>query len=176
MKKIILFCFAVVLSGKLLAQYKPADEGSSLQFTVQNLGFDINGTFKGFQGAINFDPAKAATSAIDVTIDANTVNTDNSLRDNHLRDESYFDVHHYPKIHFVSTQVSGQNGSYKVTGKLTIKKTTKVVSFPFTATASGDGYVFVGKFNIKRRDFDVGGFSTISDELVVALNVAANKN
>jgi polyisoprenoid-binding protein YceI len=176
MKKIILFCFAIVLSGKILAQYKPADEGSSLQFTVQNLGFDVNGTFKGLQGAINFDPAKTAASLFDVTVESNTVNTDNSLRDSHLREDSYFDVQHFPKIHFVSTEVSGQNGSYKVTGKLTIKKTTKVVSFPFTAAASGDGYLFKGKFKIKRRDYDVGGFSTISDELVVELNVAAKKS
>jgi len=157
------------------AQYKPVDDASSLQFTIKNLGFDVNGVFKGFQGTINFDPANAAASAFDVTIDANTVNTDNSTRDGHLREGSYFDVQHYPKIRFESTQISGQNGSYKVTGKLTIKKTTKVISFPFTAAPSGDGYVFKGKFNIKRRDFEVGGFSTISDDLVVMLNVVTKK-
>lgn len=176
MKKIILFCIALALTGNAMAQYKPIDEGSSLQFTIQNLGFDVKGSFKGFRGVINFDPANAAASTFDVTIDANTVNTDNNLRDSHLREDSYFDVQHYPAIHFVSTQVSGQNGSYKVTAKLTIKKTTKVISFPFTAEPSNDGYLFKGKFSIKRRDFDVGGFSTISDELVVVLDVAAKKN
>jgi len=169
---IALFALATNIAG---TQYMPADQGSSLQFTVKNLGFDVTGTFKGLQGNITFDPANPASAAFDVTIDASSVNTDNSLRDGHLREDSYFDVKHYPKIHFVSTQVNGQNGSYKITGNLTIKKTTKVVSFPFTATASGDGYLFKGKFTIKRRDFDVGGFSTISDELTVVLNVAAKK-
>jgi polyisoprenoid-binding protein YceI len=175
MKTLFIALFALT-SGIAGTEYKPADQESSLQFTVKNLGFDVTGTFKGLQGDITFDPANTASAVFDVTIDASSVNTDNSLRDGHLREDAYFDVQHYPKIHLVSTQVSGQNGSYKMTGKLTIKTTTKMVSFPFTATASGDGYLFKGKFTIKRRDFDVGGFSTISDELTVVLNVIARKN
>ena len=157
------------------AQYTPVDAGSSLQFTIKNFGFEVTGTFKGLQGNVIFDPANAASSAFDVTIDASTVNTDNSLRDGHLKGDSYFDVQHYPKIHFVSTQVAGKNGSYKITGKLTIKKTTKIISFPFTASASNGGYLFKGSFTINRKDFDVGGASTISDELTVALSIAAKK-
>jgi polyisoprenoid-binding protein YceI len=172
----ILFIVWLALAANIAAaQYKPIDQGSSLQFTVKNLGFDVTGTFKGLQGDISFDPANLASAVFDVTIDASSVNTDNSLRDGHLRGDSYFDVKNYPRIHFVATQVSGKNGSYKITGKLTIKKTTKVISFPFTATASNDGYLFKGSFTINRRDFDVGGTSTISDELVVALNIVAKK-
>jgi polyisoprenoid-binding protein YceI len=158
------------------AQYKPADQGSSLEFTVKNFGFEVTGAFKGLQGNIAFDPVNTASSAFDVTVDATTVNTDNSLRDSHLKGDSYFDVKNYPRIHFVSTQVTGKNGAYKVTGKLTIKKTTKTISFPFNANTSGDGYLFKGGFTINRKDFDVGGTSTISDELTVALSIAAKKS
>jgi polyisoprenoid-binding protein YceI len=158
------------------AQYKPADQGSSLQFTVKNFGFDVSGTFKGLRGDITFDPAKAAAAMFDVTVDASTINTENSLRDDHLRGDSYFDVKNFPRIHFASTQVSGKNGSYKIIGKLTIKKTTKVISFPFTANPSNDGYLFKGGFTINRKDFDVGGTSTISDELTVALSIVAKKS
>ncbi len=169
---VVLLAFTTNIAA---AQYKPTDQASSLQFTIKNFGFEVTGSFKGLQGNIAFDPANTASSAFDVTIDAATVNTDNSLRDGHLKGDSYFDVKNYPKIHFVSTQVSGKNGSYKVTGKLTIKKTTKVISFPFNASNSADGYLFQGGFTINRKDFDVGGTSTISDELTVALNIAAKK-
>lgn len=153
------------------AQYKPVDSGSELKFTIGNFGFDVNGTFSGFMGKVNFDAQTPANSSFDVTIDAATVNTGNQLRDKHLKEESYFDVTNYPHIHLVSGKISGSRGSYQFTGTLTIKGKSKDISFPFTATAADDGYVFHGSFKIKRKDFDVGGTSTISNELEVSLNV-----
>ncbi|HZY39446.1 MAG TPA: YceI family protein [Mucilaginibacter sp.] len=176
MKKSLFMASLALVANFAVAQFKPVDQGSSLQFTVKNFGFEVAGTFKGLDGNIIFDPANAASAVFDVTIDASTVNTDNSLRDGHLRDDSYFDVKHYPRIHFVSTEVRGKNGAYKITGKLTIKKTTKVISFPFDAQMSGDGYLFKGSFTINRKDFDIGGTSTISNELTVALNITAKKS
>jgi polyisoprenoid-binding protein YceI len=175
MKKLTLVILLLLTVSVAFAQYKPVDQGSSLQFTIKNFGFDVTGTFTGFKGDIKFDPQKPAESNFDVMIDANTVNTDNGLRDNHLRDNSYFDVKNYPNIHFVSTKVTSKSGGFVITGKLTIKKVVKEISFPFAATPSGDGYLFKGTFKINRRDFDVGGTSTISDNLEVALNVLAKK-
>ena len=176
MKKIILFIIIALTANVVLAQYKPAEQGSSLQFTIGNFGFDVTGTFKGLDGAIKFDPQNPAADAFDVSIDAATVNTDNSLRDSHLRGETYFDVKNYPRIHFVSTKVTAKNGGYIITGNLTIKKQTKIISFPFIATPSNDGYQFKGTFTINRKDFDVGGTSTIANSLDVLLNIRANKN
>ena len=79
MKKILLFL--LIFSGAKIAsaQYKPVDQGSALTFKIGNFGFDVNGTFNGFQGTINFDPKNLDNSNFDVSIDANTVNTDNSF-------------------------------------------------------------------------------------------------
>jgi polyisoprenoid-binding protein YceI len=176
MKKYMLFTLAALISSSVAAQYKPVEQSSSVNFTIKNLGFGVDGTFKGLQGDIAFDPANLATSVFDVTLDASTVNTDNSLRDGHLKGDSYFDVKNYPRILFVSTKVSaGKSGAYLMTGKLTIKKTTKVISFPFSATSSNAGFVFKGTFSINRKDYDVGGTSTISDNLDVSLNILAKK-
>ena len=172
----ILLLLAIVNFG--FAQYKPVDQGSSIDFKIKNFGFNVSGSFKGLQGTIQFDPANPGTASFDVSIDANTINTDNNMRDDHLREDSYFDVKNFPRIHFVSTTVSNSNksGVFMISGKLTIKKTTKEISFPFTATASGGGYLFKGTFKINRRDFEVGGSSTISDNLEMNLNVQARKN
>jgi polyisoprenoid-binding protein YceI len=180
MKKIILtsitpLIFLLATASFAFAQYKPVDNGSTLKFTVTNLGFDVDGTFSGFQGTLSFDPQNLSAANFDVTIDAATVNTDNSLRDKHLRDDGYFDVKDYPRIRLVSSKISGKNGSYILTGMLTLKGKTKPVSFPFTAASTTDGYLFKGSFKIKRKDFDVGGTSTIGDELTVNLNVHAVK-
>jgi polyisoprenoid-binding protein YceI len=156
MKKIILLTIIALTTNAVLAQYKPAEQGSSLQFTIKNFGFDVTGTFNGLQGEIKFDPQNPGADAFDVSIDAATVSTDNSLRDGHLRGDTYFDVKNYPRIHFVSTKVTAKNGQFIITGNLTIKKQTKTISFPFTASPSGDGYLFKGSFTINRKDFDVG--------------------
>jgi len=177
MKKIILFIATALFAGSTQAQYKPTDQGSSLNFTIKNFGIETGGKFSGIQGDIIFDPANLNAANFDVSIDAASVNTDNSLRDSHLRGESYFDVKNYPKVHFQSTKVSaGKNGAFIINGKLTIKKTTKVISFPFSAATSNDSYVFKGTFNINRKDFDIGGTSTISDNVDVSLNIIARKN
>jgi polyisoprenoid-binding protein YceI len=176
MKKVFLLLI-IILTGKAgFAQYKPADQGSSVQFIIGNFGFDVNGSFTGIKGTINFDPQNLANAHFDVDIDANTVNTDNSLRDGHLRGESYFDVKNHPGIRLESTKIEVEKtGSFVFTGKLTIKNTTQNISFPFTATSTTDGYRFKGTFKIKRKDFGVGGTSTISDELELILNIIAKK-
>jgi polyisoprenoid-binding protein YceI len=182
MKNIILISttFLMLLlstSPSAFAQYKPVDNGSTLKFTVANLGFDVDGTFSGFQGTLSFDPQNLSAANFDVSIDAATVNTDNSLRDKHLKDDGFFDVKNYPRIRLVSSKISGsgKNGNYNLIGLLTLKGKTKQVSFPFTAAPARDGYFFKGSFKIKRKEFGVGGTSTIADELTIDLNVHAVK-
>lgn len=153
----------------------PVGEGSTIGFKIKNFGFTNEGTFKGLRGTIVFDPQNVAADSFDVSIDAASVNTDNDMRDDHLRKEAYFDVEKYPRIRLVSSTVTevDRNGHYRLTGKLTIKGTTKEISFPFLATPVGEGYIFKGEFSIKRRDFDVGGMSTLSNDLTVSLTVLA---
>jgi len=177
MKKIFLFSFIAITGLIASAQLKPVEKDSEVKFKVKNFGFNVNGSFSGLDGAIVFDPDNLATSSFDVSIDANTIFTDNNARDNHLREDTYFDVKNYPRIRFVSTKVttSNKSGTYFIFGKLTIKKQTKEISFPFTADSSNDGYLFKGSFKINRRDFDVGGSSTISDNVDLTLSVLAKK-
>ncbi|MGZ3945197.1 MAG: YceI family protein [Mucilaginibacter sp.] len=177
MKRLYLLLIIILTWTAGFAQYKPVDQGSSIQFVIGNFGFDVNGSFKDIHGTINFDPQNLSNAHFDVDIDANTVNTDNTLRDSHLRGESYFDVKKYGKIRLESTKVTAgvKAGTFLLTGKLTIKNTTQDISFPFAANPVADGYQFKGEFKIKRKDFGVGGTSTISDELQVSLNIIAKK-
>ena len=170
----LFFLFAATICH---AQLKPVEQASSLKFTIKNLGFDVNGSFTGFEGAINFDPQSLPASTFDVSINAATINTDNNLRDEHLKGNSFFDVKNYPLIHLVATRVlpTNKTGIFMLNGQLTIKGKTQQIAFPFTANATNDGYLFKGSFKMKRKDFGVGGTSTVSDELEVMLNVTAKK-
>ena len=41
-----------VIKGSAYAQYKPVDNGSSVQFTIKNLGINVKGSFSGLDGNI----------------------------------------------------------------------------------------------------------------------------
>lgn len=173
-----LFLFASFFTNLAAQQYKPVDESSTVKFRIKNFGFNVNGKFSGLQGTIKFDPNSIATSSFEVSIDANSVDTDIDARDNHLRKPEYFDVKNFPRIKFVSTKItpSTKAGTLYVFGKLTIKNTTKELSFPFTAEQKGNGYNFKGEFKLNRRDFGVGGDNTISDNLTVFLDINTAKS
>lgn len=179
MKNFTTFLLLLLACIPALAQNLiPDAEKSEVKFTIKNFGINTGGDFKGLKGNIVFDAAKPAESSFDVSIEAATVNTDVTARDNHLRKSEYFDVANHPRITFKTDKVtaSGKSGTYTAIGKLTIKGTTKDISFPFTATTTSDGITFTGSFEINRRDYGVGGNSLVlSDNVKVELTVYAKK-
>ena len=173
---LLIFCISFSSFAQTAThQYTPSDAGSSVTFSIKNFGLNSTGSFSGFLGNIVFDGQNPGGCSFDVTINAASINTNNEVRDDHLKKEAYFDVVKYPRIRLVSTSVGAadKGGHYAFTGNLTIKDKTKEISFPFLATPVGDGYIFKGSFKINRRDFDVGGSSTLSNNLTVTVTVLA---
>src|SRR5580658_7694046 len=98
--------FLVQLTGIMAsAQYTATDQGSTVTFTIKNLGFKVGGSFTGVRGKVSFDPNNLSAAGFEVSVDAASVNTDNSMRDEHLKGEDYFDAKNHPRIQFVSTGV-----------------------------------------------------------------------
>lgn len=180
MKRLSVLLLLMVSLIEINAQkLQPADEGSSVKFSIKNFGFATGGNFSGLKGAVQFDPANSGAASFNVTVDAGSINTGNTTRDNHLRKNEYFDVANHPLISFTSISVSKVAGSasFVITGSLTIKGITKKITFPFTATTQNNGYLFSGSFTINRRDFGIGGNSMVlADNLQVTLNVFAKNN
>ena len=177
MKFLLTILLAQLAFATCFAQeYKPVDEGSSVSFEIKNLGFNSKGSFTGLDGKIIFDPKDPSKASFDVSINAASINTDNNTRDSHLKKESYFDVEKYPKIRFVSTSLSAdKSGHYTLSGKLTIKATTKDIYFACTATPQGNDLLFKGDLRIDRKDYGVGGSSTLSNSVTISLSVLAKK-
>ena len=102
---------------------------SSAQFSVRHLAIStVRGAFSKVTGSVVFDDKDVSRSTVEVTIDANSVDTRVPDRDNDLRSEKFFDVAHYPSITFKSRKVEQlATGKLKVTGDLTIRGTTKEV-------------------------------------------------
>ena len=172
-KTLLSVSFLLVIQTSF-GQFHPVAKESSVQFTIHNFGFKVTGSLDAPQGDIRFNPDSLSNSYFRVTIKSESINTDNNTRDEHLREEDYFEVKNYPLITFVSgnIQKAGKN-QYMVSGRLTIKKETKDIQIPFTVENRGNGLLFTGSFKMNRRDFGVGGGSTISNELTVDIKVVA---
>jgi polyisoprenoid-binding protein YceI len=164
-----------LIVGAAFGQMHPVEKESSIRFVIKNFGFNTNGSLAAPTGDISFNPDDLSKSSFSIMIKSESINTENESRDEHLRNEDYFDVKKYPEIRFVSSSIRATNkkGDYSVTGNLTMKNKTKEISFPFKAVKNGSGYLFSGSFKMNRRDFDIGGSSTISNELTVNINVLA---
>ena len=168
---LICFCF---LAETTFSQTHPVAGESSVTFSLKNFGFRTGGKLDPPEGDIVFNPDDLSKSYFHVTIKTESINTDNNSRDEHLKDADYFDVKKYPLIRFVSTSIKtgSKKGSYEALGTLTIKNKSKEILLSFTAEKKGGGWLFAGSFKMNRRDFDVGGSSTLSNELAVDIKVA----
>jgi polyisoprenoid-binding protein YceI len=171
----LLLLFALMIFQTSFGQLHPVSKESSIIFTIHNFGFKVTGSLEAPQGDIRFNPDSLSNSYFKMTIKSASINTDNNSRDEHLREEDYFDVKNHPLISFVSEniQAAGKKGDFTASGKLTIKNKTRDIQLPFTAVKTSDGFLFTGSFKMNRRDFDIGGGSTISNELTVDIKVVA---
>jgi polyisoprenoid-binding protein YceI len=102
---------------------------SAAQFAVRHLAIStVRGAFTKVNGTIQLDDKDISKSSVEVTIDADSVDTRVPNRDKDLRSDHFFDVQKYPTITFKSTKVEQvEAGKLKVTGDLTIHGVTKPV-------------------------------------------------
>ena len=98
-------------------------------FSVKHLMIStVRGQFKSVTGTVVWDDQDINKSTVDVTIDANTVDTSEPKRDADLKSANFFDVAHYPTITFKSKKIEPVSaGKMKITGDLTIHGVTKEV-------------------------------------------------
>lgn len=173
-RSVLALCCFVLLSSFAVLALHPVDSDNAVTFVIKNFGINTKGEFKGLKGDIKWNEEKPAASTINVSVNANTINTAIEARDKDLRKEEYFNTDKYPLISFVSTGITPGNNSYTATGNLTMKGITKTISFPFTATKTANGYLFNGSFTINRLDYGVGkGSMVLGDDVEVTLKVQA---
>jgi polyisoprenoid-binding protein YceI len=173
MKKILIFVFCVSISGSGFSQaWQPVS--ASVGFSVKMFGVGVEGKFKGLVANINFDPANLISSSVFATVDASTLDTDNTLRNRHLREkEDFFEVAKYPKITMKSTKIEKAGNGYIGYFDMTIKSITKSLKVPFTFSNTNNKATFSGNFIINRRDWAIGG-NTLGMANEVNINLTVN--
>ena len=159
------------------------DQGhTKILFVYNHLGMSNQyGRFDGFDGEVVFVADKLAESKVNVTIDANSINTSVSKLDEHLKSPDFFDTAKNPKITFKSTGTKQTgNKSMQVTGDLTIKGKTQSVVLDVTVNYAGEHplakfakayagaqYVaFSARTRVRRTDFDLGLYAPMTSDTV----------
>ncbi len=170
--------WALLVPSAFAQHYVPVEQNSIVQFRVSHqmiFKSTVTGSLKGLKGTIIFDPKNLPGSLFDVSVLTNTISTGTGMRDNDLKKEKYFNTPKFPLITIKSQTITrGDNDNkYTLSASLTIKGTTKSITFPFTATPQNGGYVFKGRFKINRLEFDIGPDNSIDKEVEVDLNVTA---
>jgi len=172
----ILLAAVLLLSaqfGQAQVIWKPTK--ATVMFTIRNAGLNVEGSFQGFVGELNFDPKAPEKGTLLASVEANTLDTGIGLRNSHLRKADYFDVATYPRISLKSVKMTRQSGNkYEGTFALTLKGTTRTVAVPFTFLEMGDKSTFSGQFTINRLDYKVGGKSLLmSNDVTIQIDLTA---
>jgi len=108
---------------------------STLGFNLRLFAGRSEGQFRQWSGTITMPPGKWDDAAVNIVIQAASVETDDADRDKHLRTPDFFDVEKYPTLTFKSTKITHTGDSISVTGNLTIKNVTKSVTLKGTYLA-----------------------------------------
>jgi polyisoprenoid-binding protein YceI len=126
---------------------------------------NADGRFHRFGGSVSVDPRDPTTARVSVTVDAASIDPDNTKRDNHLRSQDFFWAERYPTIVFESRGADRETGGVAVLGRLTIRGVTRDIRVPTTVELSPDGFVARVQFDLKRSDYDMTYQSRLNDNL-----------
>ena len=109
---------------------------SSIEFHAPNFWglATVKGKFERYDGTLEL----YTTPAIELTIDAASLNTNNKKRDTHLRSGDFFDVDNHPQVRFVSDSATLSGQQLKVRGHLDAAGKSIPVDLDATVRPVGD--------------------------------------
>jgi polyisoprenoid-binding protein YceI len=118
----------------MIQRYQVDKNHSRLGFSAKHLGVStVRGQFLKFDGWLEGeleDPTSVTGQGI---VEVASLTTGVEMRDNHLRSPDFFEAEKYPAMTFTLTGIEPLGGdSYRVDGDLTIKQTTRPITFDAT--------------------------------------------
>ncbi|HVA98764.1 MAG TPA: YceI family protein, partial [Bacteroidia bacterium] len=79
---------------------------SEMQFKVKHLMIStVTGQFNKFEGSFETEDENFSAAKAQISIDVNSISTNNEQRDGHLKTADFFDMTNFPKITFVSEKL-----------------------------------------------------------------------
>ena len=136
---------------------------STVIFKVNHLGAaNVYGRFDDVSGGFTFDPAAPTSATFDVTVKAESVDTNAEKRDQHIAGPDFLDSKQFPLIKLKSKSIkkTGEK-TFQVAADLELRGVTKPITLDVehTGTATDPRGTtragFEAKFTINRMDYGV---------------------
>lgn len=152
-------------------------ENTAIMFEGSKTIGTHTGGFTAFDGKITLKGDDPTQAKIDITIDMESMFSDDNLLTTVLRGEDFFSVEQHPTARFVSTKIEPKESGLSITGNLELKGVTKGVTFTAKPTITEDTITAAAEFVVGRSAWNVGYADwkgeIIRDEVLIALDVEA---
>lgn len=162
--------------------YKIDPVHSSIGFTVRHFFTNVPGCFTKFSGTIAVDRGNLEDSTVEARIEVPSIDTRVEMRDNDLRSDHFFDAAKFPAITFKSKSWKRTaDGTFDVTGDLTMRDVTKEVVLKVKSLGFGPGMHgamisgWEATVTLNRNDFGITRYAgMLGDEIPVTISVEAD--
>ena len=148
-------------------------DGTAVEFAAKAFwGLStVRGRFDRFEGSYDIGPDGAT---IELTLDADSLDTGNSTRDGHLRSTGFFKVADHPQVRFVSTRVHNVgDGILHVVGRLEAAGQSVLLEFPATVRPGGGALDIEATTTVDQRDLGMSSGTLGMIRRPVTLHVKA---
>ncbi|HVN88656.1 MAG TPA: YceI family protein [Candidatus Binataceae bacterium] len=159
--------------------FEIARSGSAIHFAV-DASIAISGTFNKWNAALTFSSPDVSTAALNIEVQAASVDTGSGLKDSTLKGEDFFDVEKNPVITFKSTKIvqTGAN-AFELDGNFTIRGVTKPERLSLTISGRGTGSGTIkGTMAFDRKDYGMDSgipFIRIADRVEVTVDLKVKR-
>jgi polyisoprenoid-binding protein YceI len=157
----------------------PPAGGFKITFNVK-ASVPIEGVFEKWDATLKFTSTDVTTGALDIKVNADSVNTGSGLKDGKLKGKDFFDAKENPYITFHSTKIE-QTGptTFNIPGTFTIRGVSKPETLSLSLTGKGTGTGTVtGSMAFDRKDYGMNSgipFIKIADRVEVDVTLQAKQ-
>jgi polyisoprenoid-binding protein YceI len=159
--------------------YKLDPAHGKITWSITHFGFSTYvGQFAHVDATLKVDPKALGATALDVTIDNNSLGTLNAALDTHLKSKDFLDVAAFPTAIFHATKVTSTGEkTADIAGDLTLHGVTKPVVVHATFYQAGVNPIdkkyelgFAGSAEILRSEFGIKSYlPAISDKVTLTM-------
>lgn len=153
-------------------------ESSTLGFVSRQMGVPVEGRFRRFSAALEFDPSNAANARGWFDVELASIDTGSKEADEEVKGKDWFDIGRFPRARFEIAGIRPLGGNrYEIRGPLTVRDVRRDIVVTASLREAGDRALFEGRYRLKRLDFNIGGgvwgdTDTVANEVEVTFSLA----
>jgi polyisoprenoid-binding protein YceI len=163
---------------------------SSVGLSVRHMVISkVRGKFTRWNAKVQLDTQDLARSAVEVDLEAASIDTGVADRDNHLRSPDFLDAQKFPTLKYKSRRVeAASKDRLRVVGDLTIRDVTRELALEVETGQGRDPWgnqraAFTAQTSINRKDFGLAwnqvletGGVLVSEKVEIELELEAVKS